>query len=318
MRNALGLTAVAVAACGLISRYLPITNHAVLGAAALSPYLMAGALLAVALFGAARQWLLVGVAAGLVAAMIAVQAPLFIASNDTQAQGVKLRIISANLKEGEADPKYLVASARERADVLSFQELTPTAVGRLSAAGIDAAFPYRWLDAKPNAQGIGIWSRFPLEDQRRIEGYGFAQISAQTRVPGAATATRLLAVHLAGPWPQAIDRWRQDIGQLPATLRDISEQASGDCLVVAGDFNATFDMRPFRDLLRDGFRDAAEQSGAGIQRTFPADTSLPPLIEIDHVLTRGCQATSLRTIAVPGSDHRGLVAEVVMPRSLLR
>ena len=34
-------------------------------------------------------------------------------------------------------------------------------------------------------------------------------------------------------------------------------------MIVAGDFNSTTDMRPFRALLRNGYRDAAEQSGAG-------------------------------------------------------
>ena len=79
--------------------------------------------------------------------------------------------------------------------------------------------------------------------------------------------------------------------------------------------NSTTDMRPFRALLHDGYRDAAEQSGAGIKPTFPADTRLPPLVAIDHILTRDCAATSLRTLAIPGSDHRGLVVTVTVPPS---
>jgi endonuclease/exonuclease/phosphatase (EEP) superfamily protein YafD len=315
--DAVGLVAIAIACSGLISRFLPITNHVMLGAAALSPYLMLAAPLAIALFASTRRWLLVAVAVSVAVAAIAVELPLFVGSNDTQTQGVRLRVLSVNLKEGEADAASLVASGRDQADVLSFQELTPAAVDRLSVAGIDATFPYRWLDAKPDARGIGIWSRFPLEDTRRFDGYGFAQLSTRVRVTRTATSTTLLAVHLVGPWPQAIDRWRQDIGQLPTTLKEVSERAEGGCVVVAGDFNATFDMRPFRDLLRDGFRDAAEQSGAGILRTFPADTALPALIEIDHVLTHGCVAASLQTVWVPGSDHRGLIADVVMSRALL-
>ena len=74
-------------------------------------------------------------------------------------------------------------------------------------------------------------------------------------------------------------------------------------------------MRPFRNLLRSGYRDAAEQSGAGIEPTFPANWRLPPFIAIDHILSRSCTATSLRTIKIPGSDHRGLAATVMIPRS---
>jgi endonuclease/exonuclease/phosphatase (EEP) superfamily protein YafD len=72
-------------------------------------------------------------------------------------------------------------------------------------------------------------------------------------------------------------------------------------------------MRPFRGLLRNGYRDAAEQTGVGIKPTFPADSRLPPFIAIDHILTRSCAATSLRTIKITGSDHRGLSATLMIP-----
>ncbi len=67
-------------------------------------------------------------------------------------------------------------------------------------------------------------------------------------------------------------------------------------------------MAPFRNLLTNGFADAAEQSGAGITRTFPADSTLPPLLGIDHVLTYNATATDVQTVRVPGSDHLGLLA----------
>jgi endonuclease/exonuclease/phosphatase (EEP) superfamily protein YafD len=98
-------------------------------------------------------------------------------------------------------------------------------------------------------------------------------------------------------------------------LADVAEQTADGCAIVTGDFNATLDMRPFRDLLSDGYRDAAEQSGAGRTPAFPADSWLPPMIAIDHILTRHCRATSLRTLEIPGSDHRGIVASVTIPSS---
>jgi endonuclease/exonuclease/phosphatase (EEP) superfamily protein YafD len=42
---------------------------------------------------------------------------------------------------------------------------------------------------------------------------------------------------------------------------------------------------------------------------------LPPFVAIDHVLTRNCTATSLRTLKIPGSDHRGLVVTIAIPKS---
>ena len=47
--------------------------------------------------------------------------------------------------------------------------------------------------------------------------------------------------------------------------------------------------------------------------TFPADGWLPPLIAIDHVLTRNCVATTVTTAGLPGSDHRALFATIRIP-----
>lgn len=307
-----GIVAFTVASLALVSRYLPITNHVVLLTAAFSPYLMLCGLMSVALLTLARRWILATIAVGLTIATLAVQLPLYRGSDAARTAGVGLRVISANLLEGRADPDDLVRSAREQADILAFQELTPQEVGRLSAAGLDATFPYRWLDARAGASGVGVWSRFPMHAAKRIGGYTFALVSAQIQLAGISIDPTVVVAHIAGPWP--IDGWRRDLDRFPTTLFEVGEQTSGGSVIVAGDLNSTTDMRPFRNLLRNGYRDAAEQSGAGIKPTFPGNWRLPPVIAIDHILTRGCAATSLRTIKIPGSDHRGLSTTVMIPR----
>ncbi len=308
-----GLVALAVAGLALASRYLPITNQVVLLTAAFSPYLMLCAALSMVLLTLARRWILAIVAVGLTIATLSVQLPLYRGSDAARTPGVGLRVISANLRDGQADPDHLVRSAREQADVLAFQELTPQEVDRLSAAGLDATFPYRWLDPRAEAWGVGVWSRLPMHAAKRIGGYTSALVSARIRVTGIPIDPTVVVAHIPGPWP--IDGWRRELDRLPVTLVEVAEQTGGGSVIVAGDLNSTTDMRPFRNLLRNGYRDAAEQSGAGIEPTFPADWRLPPLIAIDHILTRSCTATSLRTIKIPGSDHRGLAATVMIARS---
>ena len=312
--TAAGLVAFAVAGFALISRYLPITNHAVFFTAALSPYLTLCAPVSMALLVLARRWILAIVAIGLTVTMLAVQLPMYLGP-DTPRGGVELRVISANLRFGQAESQYLATLAREQTDVLAVQELTPGEVDRLSAAGMDVTSPYRWLDARSGAKGVGLWSRFPLDVTGRIGDYTFAMVSARIRIPGISIDPTIVVAHLPGPWPQPIDSWRRDIALLPATLHEVAERAGTGCVIAAADLNSTTDMRPFRNLLNDGYRDAAEESGSGIQPTFPGDSRLPPLVAIDHILTRNCTATSLRTIRIPGSDHRGLVATVMIPRS---
>ena len=76
---------------------------------------------------------------------------------------------------------------------------------------------------------------------------------------------------------------------------------------------STPDMRQFRDLPTSGYRDAVEQTGSGFAPTYRSDTWFPPVITIDHVLTRNAVASSIMTIDVPGSDHRSLLANIAVP-----
>jgi endonuclease/exonuclease/phosphatase (EEP) superfamily protein YafD len=322
-QTAIGLVALVVAGCAFASRYLSITNHVTFITAALSPYLMLCAPVSAALLLWGRHWILAVAATGLTVAAFAVQLPLYLHSTGGHSTGgrmanVEVRLLSANLYEGMADPDPLVRSAREQADVVAVQELTPQEADRLSRAGLDTAFPYRWLEARDGPGGVGMWSRFPIETPRRIGGYTFAFLTAHIRVAGVSTDPTVVVAHVAGPWPLPIDDWRRDFDRLPVTLSEVGEQAGAGSVIVASDLNSTTDMQPFRALLRNGYRDAAGQAGAGIKPTFPADSRLPPFVVIDHILTRNCAATSLRTLKIPGSDHRGLVATIEIPSSSAR
>jgi endonuclease/exonuclease/phosphatase (EEP) superfamily protein YafD len=317
-QTAIGFVALVVAGCAFASRYLSITNHATFITAALSPYLMLCAPVSAALLLWGRHWILAIAAVGLTVAAFAVQLPLYLDSDARRTADVEVRLMSANIYVGTADPDHLVRSAQAQADVIAFQELTPQEADRLSDAGLDATFPYRWLDARSGSGGVGMWSRFPIDAPRRIGGYTFAFLTAQIRVTGVSIDPTVVVAHVAGPWPQPIDDWRRDLNRLPVTLSEVGEQAGAGSVIVAADLNSTTDMRPFRALLRDGYRDAAEQSGAGIKPTFPANWRLPPFIAIDHILTRNCTATSLRTLKIPGSDHRGFVVTIAIPRSSAR
>ena len=74
-------------------------------------------------------------------------------------------------------------------------------------------------------------------------------------------------------------------------------------------------MRQFRDLLNNGYRDAVEQTGSGFPPTFPSRTWHPPLLTIDHILTRNAAASSIETVYIPGSDHRALLGTIRVPVS---
>lgn len=306
----LGMMLTAVA---LISRLLSVTDHNILFVVSYSPYLLTGSAIATLLLLLTRRWLTAALAGALTAAAVAAELPLFIATTPPP-DTTPVRVLTANVRVGQADPPAFVNLAATNADVVAVQELTPELVDTLDKSGITNTFPYQALDPGEYGHGVGLWSRYPISKSTRIEGYRLTTIRADVAVPGTSQDTIFVNIHLPGPWPQPIDTWREEIDRLPTTLAEVKEQAGGRPVVVAGDFNATYDMAPFRKLLTGGYRDGAEQAGAGLIRTFPADVNGPPRFGIDHILTYNATAADVHTIRIPGSDHLGLLATVYLPR----
>ncbi|WNG88241.1 endonuclease/exonuclease/phosphatase family protein [Mycobacterium sp. ITM-2016-00317] len=309
----LGLCALAVAVVGLGARYVPISGHPTLLVAAAAPYLALAAPVAMLLLAVGRRWLLTLVAVTVTVALMWMYVPRYLSSAAADVPAVYVRVLSANLFLGQANPEAFVALADDVADVVAVQEMTQASADGLSAAGMDGVFPYRVIVPARNASGIGIWSRHPIVHSGRIDGYTMPMVGARIRIPGVRVDTTVLSVHLPGPWPTPIDGWRSDIARLPETLREVGETAGAGAVIVAGDFNATVDMAPFRRLLAEGYGDAGTEAGAGLVRTYPGREMRPPLIGIDHILTKNCSAASVSTVTVPGADHRGLVATLRVP-----
>jgi hypothetical protein len=166
------------------------------------------------------------------------------------------------------------------------------------------------------AVGIGMWSRFPLVAVPVPKRRSIATPAARLHIPGLRFDPLFAAVHVDSPVAAGSDNiaeWQSGMAGVQAQLDRFSALAGRGAVIVGGDFNSTPDMRQFRDLLTDGYHDAVEQTGAGFAPTFPADTWFPPVITIDHVLTRHAVASSVSTIDIPGSDHRALLATIKVP-----
>ena len=86
--------------------------------------------------------------------------------------------------------------------------------------------------------------------------------------------------------------------------------------MLAGDFNATLDHAELRRLLGRGYRDAAEQAGRRAAPHLAGGEDTPAQSTIDHVLADPrMRVISARSVAIPGSDHRGVLAELLLPRA---
>jgi endonuclease/exonuclease/phosphatase (EEP) superfamily protein YafD len=260
-----------------------------------------------------RFWIPAMAAACLTVAGIVIQVPLHFGNVQIPEHSTPVRVMTANLRLGLADADALVSAARSGADLLAVQEVTSGAVDRLSDAGLDEAFPHRVLYPQDDASGAGLWSRYPITSATPIGGFEMVFITARVRVSGVAVDPTIVVAHVSGPWPQPIKDWREDVDLLPSTLDEAARAAGGGAVMVVGDFNSTVDMQPFRRLLGAGYTDAAEQAGAGAMPTYPYGSWIPPLLGIDHILIRNCMASAVKSVPLPGSDHRAVVAAVEIP-----
>lgn len=310
-RDVLAWSAFLIAAVAVASRYTPVVNHAVLIIAALSPYLIWGAAVsAVLLLLNHRRWSAVP-ALLLLAAAVLPEVPRYFGSGHPPDDSIPIRVLTANLRDGGAEPESVASAAREHADLLLVQELSPKIAQTLSEGYLRSDFPYQVLDPGSYAVGVGIWSRYPIVQSSLITKFELGGLTATVRPPGAADVV-VASVHVVGPWPQPIDRWREEITALPETLEHLAAAAGRGAAIVGGDLNATADLEPFRRLLDTGYRDAGRQFG--FAATYPADLPVPPLIRIDHILTYNATATDTHAVRIAGSDHLALSTTVHIPR----
>jgi len=221
---------------------------------------------------------------------------------------VRLRVLTVNAQGGAADPAVLLRVLREHSvDVLMIQELTPRMVARLAAAGLAQLVPFSHLDPRPGSAGTGLWARWPLTPLSAVPGLTAAAPRARTG-PAGGPAVTLTAVHPLAPTNGHAAIWQREL-----TLIRQAMAAAGGPQIVAGDFNASRDHRPFRDLLTAGFTDCAD---AGQHRrwpgfTWPAGRGMLPVMRLDHVLVpRTATVHMARAIPVPRTDHHGVLADI--------
>ena len=277
---------------------------------AFTPWAAAFALLC-ALLGAVLRWrlfTLVCLACGLILAVAI--APRVIPNRAPEdAQGVRLRVLAINVAGNPETAGTVRALVRRyRPDVLSVLELPPEVVTAYDVAGIDELLPHQVLEPRPAFEGTGLYSRIPLRVAPGPSDTEFA-IAAASMAPRGAAPLEVYAIHARAPTsPSETRQWREDLRALPPT-------GDGGMRILAGDFNATLDHHELRRLIGRGYHDAAEQAGNGLRMTWSDESRLPPLVAIDHVLAdRRMRVASARVVTVPGSDHHGVLAELVLPR----
>ncbi|MFE3202676.1 endonuclease/exonuclease/phosphatase family protein [Embleya sp. NPDC059237] len=275
-----------------------------------APY--AAAASAVVLLGAAvlRMRITLLVALGLVVVHTLWMLPRLTPAGAPAPGGTRVRVMTANAYFGTADAARITALVvRERVDVLAVQELTPELAAGLDRAGLTRELPYSAGRGEPGASGLAIYARRPLTDARLLpERTTMPMPGATVEIDG--HRIRLQGVHTIPPMRGQAGKWAHDMD----ALRREAEHRTLPTIFL-GDFNATLDNASFRALTDTGLRDAHEERGRGLTRTWPMAHfhGLPPLFGIDHVLVAGgIDVVSVSEHRVPRTDHAAVIAVLAL------
>lgn len=253
-----------------------------------------------------RQRLLAALLAAVLGVQVAVLAPSYVA-DDRPGRGDELTVMSVNMFNGTADTDDLVRVVRERrVDVLAVLELTPAALARLRASGLERLLPYAQTSPSGGAAGAGLWARRALTAVPAWPGR-FRGVAADLDAAGA--RLRVRAVHAFPPARGFVATWERDYAGLTHAAR---AETTGPTLLL-GDFNASVHHRRLRALMAGRWRDAAALAGAGLVRTWGPRIGGPAVVDPDHVLLdRGMGIEAFAVVRVRGTDHRAVLATVVL------
>jgi len=278
-------------------------------AQSLTPY-FAVVLVPVILIAFWRRQLLVATVASAVGFGIGVlAAPLAFPDEQPPAESdsVGLDVASINLwyRNSEIDAVADMLAGLD-VDVIVFSEFTIDHQIALEASPLVEEFAHRSGRTRRGAAGIGVWSRFPIDERTNLSTFN-SSIDLAVAAPDG--DVRIVAMHMPTPISD-FRAWRDDL----ATAARIGRTTNAPTLLI-GDLNSSYWHPDFRRLLDAGFVDANAATGSGFSTSWPTDWWIPPFVRLDHALTTGgLVATDVDDLDVPGSDHRGVFVTVAPAR----
>ncbi|MEH3052805.1 MAG: endonuclease/exonuclease/phosphatase family protein [Patulibacter minatonensis] len=279
-------------------------------AQAFLPYVAAGTAAALLLAATVRNRQATALAALGLLVLLAPRTSRVTANHQPAADGPVVTIATANVFVGEGSTSDLAdLLRRHHVDVLAIQENTPEFDARAQGAGIREQLP-SWLsdpDPRPGTAGLALLSRWPIDPVPPATG-DHRSIGGLIHIPGASRTLHLRSVHPPPPFRSTtVPCWQRCTRTLARTRQTTTD------VILAGDYNATLDHHPLRDLLASGFRDAAEQTGHAWRPTWSRNALLR--LSLDHILvTDRIAVEQVTTHDLHRSDHDVVITRLRLPR----
>ena len=224
---------------------------------------------------------------------------------DSMSGSASIRFLSSNLWVHATDLSALAQEILDAdADVILLQELTPSHLETLERLAMFENYRWDLVAAQLDTMGAGLWSRLEIVSSERWHVNGQLQLRCVVLQP-CGHFVEVVGVHMPAPDRGHVGLWASSLEQLADRVSDGGTRRAVP-LVVAGDFNATEDHRPFRALRQAGLVDAAATRHQGWRMTWPNRTRrwLPRLLRLDHVLVSSdFRVADYRTGRGTPSDH---------------
>lgn len=246
-----------------------------------------------------RAW--IGSASALALVMILCQVDAPVAPVLRERSAASLRVAHLNLLQPNRRHAEVVRLALESgADVISFQEVSATWAVVLER-DLSAAYPFHRVVPGDQCYGIALFSRSPLQRLDVLSLEDTPVIDAV--VLSSDGPVRVISVHANSPGTWSDHRRRN------AQLVQLASIVRGEHLptIVVGDLNTvSWDRAMWRLCVNSGLRVGTSSTTP----TFPSLFGLA-LIPIDHMLVSpGTSVVHSASFFIPGSDHRGLIADI--------
>jgi endonuclease/exonuclease/phosphatase family metal-dependent hydrolase len=244
--------------------------------------------------------------------------------------GQSLRILSANLWAGKADPEAFADLVGAMAvDVVACQEIDPA-----QAEALRGVLPYGLFEPDERFRGMALALRRPGQAARVPMHFRDARVAwlSPRDWPEIPTPLEIINVHIIAPHLGFIPIWpllqrRRQLASLEGYLANghalrpfdlgAEEDSSPGGRVLIGDFNATPIWGVYRRIasqLTDAAIAVAQQSGRPVRSTWGPWHGSPRLLRIDHGFVSGLRVDEFQVVDVLGSDHSAIVMDLSFDR----
>jgi endonuclease/exonuclease/phosphatase (EEP) superfamily protein YafD len=298
---ALSIVALAAAAVSLLpERFWPFEILASFRVQVLSLTLVAGAS---ALLLRLRVWAVLGLGTAFLQILLSI--PLFVAAGGPEGPSrdpAHLCVLSMNVEWSNREGDEVLSLIRSLdPDVVALQEVDYWWRRKLEA--LRDLYPYQTYDRGSTRPGVAVLARTAPSDETWFPLHGRGAVIL--RFGEGEDSFRIATAHAFPPKTPRLYRLRN--GQLDELAAGIDGGTTP--LLLAGDLNTT----PWSPVLREfegRTRLRSARIGRGALPTWPSWNLLLG-VPIDHVYhSEEFRVEELERIAVPGSDHLGLLARV--------